>query len=153
MGLFSSSVSDEVWVGPASSIYKAAAPIIGDLGESWVVEVGGLHWNCLPVTVSALNSLPGLQRQASALSEPSSQAAKAAHKGMKDAIQKGIKAAEPGAGLLDSFRSGVAYRALYETGVARRAAAGRVSMTQSRIAFEIKDARKGLAQAEQYFVV
>jgi len=147
MGLFSSSVSDQVWVGPASSIYAAAAPIIRILVESWAGDgyLGRPDWSCGPATASALNALPDLERRTRALSEPSSQAAKAAHKGMKDAIKNGITAAELGNGLLKSIRSGSAYR--------NRIAASTTSMKQMRIAVKIADARTGLAQAEQYFVV
>ena len=148
MGLFGKRVSDAEWVTIAEPLYSQAAPICERFRSAMATDT--LAEEEVAATGQALSELLRLHLAIKALSSPTSSGANDANKGLEKGVGKYHSAAKQAAKLIQSLQGGLGERAQLD-GMAGRAAMGRVSIHQARVAADILSAWQEMGKAELYF--
>lgn len=147
MGLFAKHQTDQAWMSSMKTSYEAAYSLIADLNqamdkdlvEDQIIAIQKML-AYLPAIADIVKSIPG----------PSSSEARHAAKLLNSALKKYVDGARSGALFIRDVASGPGARALRGTGMARRAAVGRLAFSESVFKELIRSGRNDIEQVCAY---
>lgn len=145
MGLFTKRQPDQSWRSDIQPSYEAALTVITDLDQA--LDDNSLEGQFIAVQ-RVLNQLPRIATAVKQVPEPTSREARQAHKALKSALRTYVDGAKAGATYFKDMSGGPGQRVVNETGMARRAAAGRLVFNQSFFLRIVKSGREKMEQCK-----